>query len=281
MQKPVYPTIPTAYVFQEFANINWQMYARTEGKHMGCDIGIVSGQPGAPIYAAYYGLVVEAGYSDQGGYGRRVVIEHETRRYSTLYAHLKDVTVQVGDVVEAGKQIGTMGGNVEDKQRGASGGTHLHFEVILRDPVPGSIRTSRGYCVDPIPYLMQRYFPAPINAIKVTSVKGLRVRSKPQVTSESIRYLFMKDVVNIAEVLPASGGAQWVKLWSLRDEYSALKYDGQINAEFVAPLVVDVTPPPAPEPGESPSGGTYAQGYNAAIQKIESYLETLKGEVTQ
>jgi len=253
------------------------MYAKTEGKHMGIDIGVVSGQPGAPIYAAYFGLVVEAGYSDQGGYGRRVVIEHETRRYSTLYAHLKDVQVQVGDVVEAGRQIGTMGGNVEDKQRGASSGTHLHFEVILRDPVPGSIRTSRGYCVDPIPYLMQRYFPAPINAIKVTSLKGLRVRTKPQVTSESIRNLLLKDVVNIAEVLPATGSTQWVKLWSLRDEYCAIKYDGQINAELVAPLMVDVAPPPVTEPGEIPSGGTYAEGFNAAVQKIKTYLEGLNG----
>jgi len=245
---------------------------------MGIDIGVVSGQPGAPIYAAYFGLVVEAGYSDQGGYGRRVVIEHETRRYSTLYAHLKDVQVQVGDVVEAGKQIGTMGGNVEDKQRGASGGTHLHFEVILRDPVPGSIRTSRGYCVDPIPYLMQRYFPAPINAIKVTSLRGLRVRSKPQVTSESVRNLFLKDIVNIAEILPASGNAQWVKLWSLRDEYSAIKYDGQINAELVAPLVVDVTPPPAPEPGTPPQTGTYAQGFQDALNLMREFINTLPKE---
>jgi len=281
MQRPVYPTIPTAYTFQEFANINFKMYAKTEGKHMGIDIGVVSGQPGAPIYAAYNGYVMEAGYSDQGGYGRRVVIEHEDGRYNTLYAHLQTVRVNTGDYLSAGQMLGTMGGNIEDKQRGASGGTHLHFEVILRDPVPGSIRTSRGYCVDPIPYLMQRYFPAPINAIQIKSLKGLRVRVKPQVTSESIRNLRLKDIVNIAEVLPATDSAQWVKLWSLRDEYSAIKYDGQINAELVAPLVVDVTPPPAPEPGESPSGGTYAEGYTAAIQKIQSYLETLKGEVTQ
>lgn len=281
MQRPVYPTIPTAYTFQEFANINWSMYAKTEGKHMGIDIGVVSGKPGTPIYAAYFGLVVEAGYSDQSGYGRRVVIEHETRRYSTLYAHLKDVQVQVGDMVEAGQQIGTMGGNIEDKFRGASGGTHLHFEVILRDPVPGSIRTSRGYCVDPMPYLMQRYFPAPINAIQVSSVKGLRVRSKPQVTSESIRNLFMKDIVNIAEVLPATGSSQWVKLWSLRDEYCAIEYDKQINAKFVAPLVVDVTPPAAPESDATTQTGDYATGYTAGVKdtlsKLKTYIEGLHG----
>lgn len=278
MQRPVYPTIPTAYVFQDFANINWQMYAKTEGKHMGIDIGVVSGQPGAPIYAAYFGLVVESGYSDQGGYGRRVVIEHETCRYSTLYAHLKDVQVQVGDVVEAGKQIGTMGGNLEDKQRGASGGTHLHFEVILRDPVPGSIRTSRGYCVDPIPYLMQRYFPAPINAIRVTSFKGLRVRSKASVISDSVRNLSLKDVVNVMEILPDNGKQQWVKLWSLRDEYCAIKYNGDVNAELVSPLVVDVTPLSTPEPGTLPETGTYAQGFNDAVDLFREFINTLPRE---
>lgn len=241
---------------------------------MGCDIGVVSGLPGAPVYAAYYGLVVEAGYSAQGGYGRRVVIEHETRAYSTLYAHLKDVNVQVGDVVSTGQQIGTMGGNVEDRQRGASGGTHLHFEVILRDPVPGSIRTSRGYCVDPIPYLMQRYYPAPINAIQVTSLKGLRVRSKPRVTSESVRNLLLKDTANIAEVLPDTGGAQWVRLWSLRDEYCAIKYDGLINAQLVAPLVVDATTPTAPTPS-----GSYAEGWMAAVSTMQEMLLNLPGEV--
>ena len=272
MQRPVYPTIPTAYVFQEFANINFKMYAKTDGKHMGIDIGVVSGQPGAPIYAAYFGLVVEAGYSDQGGYGRRVVIQHETRQYQTLYAHLKDVQVQVGDVVIADQQIGTMGGNVEDKFRGASGGTHLHFEVILSDPVQGAIRTSRGYCVDPMPYLLQRYFPAPINAIEVTSVKGLRVRSNPQVTSESVRNLRLKDIANIMEILPDRGNEQWVRLWSLRNEYCAMKYNSQVNAKLVAPQIVQTQPPANTEVDSD----QFTVGFNTAVEKIKTLIEGLK-----
>lgn len=277
-QLPVFPTIPTAYVFQAFGNINWKMYAKTDGKHMGIDIGVVSGQPGAPIYAAYYGLVVEAGYSDQGGYGRRVVIEHETRQYSTLYAHLKEVMVKVGDVVEAGQQIGTMGGNVEDKQRGASGGTHLHFEVILRNAAPGSIRTSRGYCVDPMPYLLQKYFPAPINAIHVTSIKGLRVRSKPNVTSTSVRNLTLHEIANVMEILPEKSGEQWVRLWSLREEYSAIKFNKQINAEFVAPVVDVVTPPPDDEPDTLPDNDSHTAGFKSAIGMMREFLDTLEKE---
>jgi murein DD-endopeptidase MepM/ murein hydrolase activator NlpD len=272
-QLPTYPTTPTAYVFQKFANINFKMYGKTDGKHMGIDIGVVSGQPGAPIYAAYEGLVTYAGWSEQGGYGRRVVIEHEGGQYQTLYAHLQKVMINAGERVETGQQIGTMGGNIEDKNRGASGGTHLHFEVILRDPVPGSIRTSRGYCVDPIPYLMQRYFPAPVNAIQVTSVKGLRVRSKPSVISESVHNLFLKDVVNVMQVFEDWGNEQWVRLWSLREEYSALKYNNQVNAVLVAAETVAVSPVTTPA---KPSVDRYEEGFNAAAGKIKSYLEGLK-----
>jgi len=272
MQNPVFPTVQTAYIFQKFANIDWKMYGKTEGKHMGVDIGVVSGQPGAPIYAVQMGLVVEAGYLDQGGYGRRVVIEHEDKSFSTLYAHLKDVLVKEGDVVSAGQQIGTMGGNLEDKLRGASGGTHLHFEVILPEPVKNSIRTFKGWCVDPIPYLMQRYFLAPINAIRVTSIKGLRVRTQPNVTSFSVSALLMHDVVNVMEVRPSANGAQWVKLWSLRDEYCAIKYNGLANAEFAMPINPSSQPDPIPDP-QPETSATFEQGYAKAVSDMKNHLE--------
>lgn len=272
MQNPVFPTVQTAYIFQKFANIDWKMYGKTEGKHMGVDIGVVSGQPGAPIYAAQMGLVVEAGYFDQGGYGRRVVIEHEDKSFSTLYAHFKDVLVKEGDVVSAGQQIGTMGGNLEDKLRGASGGTHLHFEVILPEPVKNSIRTFKGWCVDPIPYLMQRYFLAPINAIRVTSIKGLRVRTQPNVTSFSVSTLSMHDVVNVMEVQPSANGGQWVKLWSLRDEYRAIKYNGLANAEFAMPINPSPQPDPIPDP-QPETSATFEHGYAKAVADMKNHLE--------
>lgn len=272
MQNPVYPTISTAFLFQKFANINWKLYGKTEGKHMGVDITTVSGQPGADIYAVQYGVVIEAGYFDQGGYGRRVVIEHENKEYSTLYAHLKDVLVKAGDIVEAGQKIGTMGGNLEDKLRGASEGTHLHFEVILPKPVKNSIHTFKGWCVDPIPYLMQRYFLSPINAIRVTSVKGLRVRTQPNVTSTSINALSQHDVVNVMDVYPSVGGEQWVKLWSLRDEYCAIKYNGLVNAEFAMPI--NPAPQPAAEPDPEPEASAiFEQGYAKAVADIKKHLE--------
>jgi murein DD-endopeptidase MepM/ murein hydrolase activator NlpD len=273
MQNPVFPTVQTAYIFQKFANIDWKLYGKTNGQHMGIDIGVASGLPGADIYAVQYGLVVEAGYFDQGGYGRRVVIEHEDKSFSTLYAHLKDMLVKEGDVVSAGQKIGTMGGNLEDKLRGASGGTHLHFEVILPEPVKNSIRTFKGWCVDPIPYLMQRYFLAPINAIRVTSIKGLRVRTQPNVTSFSISALSMHDVINVMGVLPSANGEQWVKLWSLRDEFCAIKYNGLANAEFAMPINPAPQPDPIPDTQNETSANLEQQGYAKAVAEIKTFIE--------
>ena len=73
--------------------------------------------------AADRGVVVRAGWNNQG-YGMFVVIDHNID-YVTLYSHLQDVYVDVGDVVAQGQVIGTVGST------GNSTGPHLHFE--LRD----------------------------------------------------------------------------------------------------------------------------------------------------
>ena len=75
------------------------------------------------MMAADRGVVVRAGWNNQG-YGMFVVIDHNID-YVTLYSHLQDVYVDVGDVVAQGQVIGTVGST------GNSTGPHLHFE--LRD----------------------------------------------------------------------------------------------------------------------------------------------------
>jgi len=84
---------------------------------------------GTPVHAAGDGVVQFAGPDNQaayspwkGFYGNVVVIRHADGMY-TLYAHLSQVNVQVGDEVKAGDLIGEVG------QSGVAIGSHLHFEV--------------------------------------------------------------------------------------------------------------------------------------------------------
>ena len=76
---------------------------------------------GTPVTASDRGVVVRAGWNDQG-YGRFVIIDHKID-YLTLYAHLDKILVTEGQVVAQGQVIGTAG------TTGNSTGPHLHFEI--------------------------------------------------------------------------------------------------------------------------------------------------------
>jgi murein DD-endopeptidase MepM/ murein hydrolase activator NlpD len=79
-----------------------------------------------PVNAAANGTVVKSQCGWNGGYGCVVVLDHGDG-FQTLYAHLAELSVAVGDSVSQGGNIGTMGntGRVWGKT-----GIHLHFEVV-------------------------------------------------------------------------------------------------------------------------------------------------------
>ncbi len=81
----------------------------------------VAANLGTAVTAADRGVVVRAGWNDQG-YGRFVVIDHQID-YVTLYAHLDRILVSEGEIVGQGQVIGTVGST------GNSTGPHLHFEI--------------------------------------------------------------------------------------------------------------------------------------------------------
>ena len=99
--------------------------------HKGLDI---TGESGISITAAEAGTVVRVNNSCThnygktescgcgGGYGNYVIIDHGNG-FLTLYGHLTKATVEVGDTVKEGEEIGLMGST------GNSTGTHLHFEL--------------------------------------------------------------------------------------------------------------------------------------------------------
>jgi murein DD-endopeptidase MepM/ murein hydrolase activator NlpD len=85
--------------------------------HPGFDLAAASG---TEVAAAARGTVVHAGPA--GTYGNLVTLRHDNG-FETRYAHLSEVAVHVGDVVEAGADLGKVG------TTGYSTGPHLHFEV--------------------------------------------------------------------------------------------------------------------------------------------------------
>lgn len=73
-----------------------------------------------PFRAAQKGTVIYSGY--KSGYGKIIMIQHEGG-YETRYAHLQNMNVSKGDVVQQGQIIGLTGNS------GRSTGPHLHYEV--------------------------------------------------------------------------------------------------------------------------------------------------------
>lgn len=92
-------------------------YHTRGGSHAGIDIGA---DMGSPIYAPAGGEVISSGPAS--GFGKWVRIEHGGGKV-TVYGHIQSSQVSVGQQVDAGQQIATVG------SRGQSTGPHLHFEV--------------------------------------------------------------------------------------------------------------------------------------------------------
>ncbi len=85
--------------------------------HKGIDIASSSG---SEIFASKSGTVKEEGYDRIFGYF--IILQHE-KGHESLYGHLLEKKVKIGDYVEAGEFIATMGNT------GLSTGSHVHFEI--------------------------------------------------------------------------------------------------------------------------------------------------------
>lgn len=105
--------------------------------HNGIDI---ANRKGTPIRAARGGRVIEAGWCS--GYGYCVKINHGDG-FVTEYGHMSTrPSVGVGQYVNAGDRIGSMGSTYDRKGGGYSTGVHLHFTVKVG-----------GKAVNPMRYL--------------------------------------------------------------------------------------------------------------------------------
>lgn len=111
---------------------------------------------GSAIYAANNGVVERVGTGCTPGYlrcnntqGNYVLINHNIAGYYTIYMHLKDIYVSVGQTVARGQKIGTMGntGNVYPIPNSYNpyAGTHLHFSVYIGSPYGRTINPYNLY----------------------------------------------------------------------------------------------------------------------------------------
>jgi murein DD-endopeptidase MepM/ murein hydrolase activator NlpD len=99
--------------------------------HTGIDL---AARLGTVVTAAAGGVVVAVAHTDVG-YGNYVIVAHGGG-IMTLYAHLLETDVRVGDLVFRGARVGLEG------ESGLATGPHVHFELRVNDQV-----------TDPMPYL--------------------------------------------------------------------------------------------------------------------------------
>lgn len=101
--------------------------------HTGVDFAAPGG---TPVLAALGGTVALAGSID--GYGLTVILDHPDG-LQTLYAHLEQIDVHIGQTLLEGDVLGTVG------MSGRATGPHLHFE-LRRD-------AEQPLALDPTPHL--------------------------------------------------------------------------------------------------------------------------------
>lgn len=107
-------------------------FTRDLSFHDGIDI---SAPYGSPVIATGKGKVIFSGWDKY--YGNCVRIDHGGGLV-TVYGHLQKTTVDVGDVVTKGAEVGKLGST------GRSTGAHVHYEVRIN-----------GKAVDPERYLAE------------------------------------------------------------------------------------------------------------------------------
>jgi len=101
--------------------------------HRGID---VAGKEGAKIIATAHGVVTWA--EERSGYGKLIEIDHGNGLI-TRYGHCESIDVQVGQQIEQGDALGSIGST------GRSTGPHIHYEVI-----------KNGVKINPLKYVRQK-----------------------------------------------------------------------------------------------------------------------------
>jgi murein DD-endopeptidase MepM/ murein hydrolase activator NlpD len=105
---------------------------RADHLHQGIDFAAPEHTPVFAIGPADVKASYKNGALD--GYGNTIILEHAPNAYS-LYAHLSEIFVIPGELVNEGQTIGAVGTTAAKRDDPAhSVGAHLHFEMLTRWP---------------------------------------------------------------------------------------------------------------------------------------------------
>ena len=117
--------------------------------HRGVDYAARSG---TPIHALGNGRIRFKGW--KSGYGRFILIQHNTREHSTAYAHMRSFArgIKKGSYVKQGQVIGYVG------MSGLATGPHLHFEFRSRGRAVNPLTVKLKHRSAPVPKSKMAHF---------------------------------------------------------------------------------------------------------------------------
>ncbi len=114
----------------------------------------ITNYEGAPVYAITTGTVITISRNQSCGKNIVYILHNVNGQdYTTVYYHLKTVTVSVGQTVYYTTQIGTQGGN--PSYDSCSTGSHLDFKLFKGRYLRDFFTLSRGPHMDPRNWLPQ------------------------------------------------------------------------------------------------------------------------------
>ncbi len=140
---------------------------------------------GSPVFAAADGVVSDVrldGNVDplRKPYGNQVRIQHDGG-FTTVYAHLAQPLVSIGQTVHGGQEIGLA------DTTGRATGPHLHLTLIKQGATQVHLTNYPYDIVDPNPYLL------PYGSTGGTTPSGIQV----QVNSPQVGYLNIRNAPSI------------------------------------------------------------------------------------
>lgn len=218
--------------------------------HEGADYDIVGTKPDykVPVLCTYPGVVSHV-EEKTSGYGKHVVVKHESSHYTffTWYCHLDDIYVAKNDVLKKGDAVGEIGNT------GNSFGEHVHFNL----QIPGL--GADGYYVDGVvdPEL---FMPSGRDRLPLYT---------EEVTFDMLDYI--RGDGRMYEVQHASGATETFQTQKVSDREFFLVKNGQYehfyNDDQYIWRAEDTSPGPAPDYAERPGDNRWYIQYEIGDAK--------------